>query len=390
MRIEIRKLRGFGILELMVVLGIIALLAAISVPAYRSYTSNAQASEIVLLFDELRTGLQADFQQGAVNECNLIQSRAGGAGPLTNHYAAVSIGFNAEGAGYKPVLLVNADLGRDGALGIGVANAALEEFQGLNRVAPGSVVSDNLVSFAVPLSDTQGPDCLVAVSSGANPNTAGTANSAQTSSATAQLQTAAPAVSQVDLMRVITGATALSAYAGSPQGVPLGTTVVGLYMAGSSVNELASVAPGQLPSVSAGYVKVADAGYQYLDQSGALGRLMPTRQSDLVALPPDQRNAWDGGIVVFSNGAVGRMQKAANGSNGGEKDYIYFSVLEGVNANEGMAIVHGTAAPGETVQVSRGGTVLGTVTADAQGNWNLAGAAALSSGSEPITVDPAP
>jgi hypothetical protein len=168
----------------------------------------------------------------------------------------------------------------------------------------------------------------------------------------------------------------------------LGTQVVGLYLAGSSVNQLAGAAAGQLPTVSQPYVTVADAGYQYLNGSGALSQLMPTMAGNLQALAPDQRNAWDGGIVVFSDGSVGRMQKAANGSSSSEKDYIYFSILSGVNANDGMAIVTGHAQAGQTVRVSAGGRELGTVTADAQGNWNLAGAAALAAAGQTITAEP--
>jgi hypothetical protein len=107
--------------------------------------------------------MQADFQQGVVNECSLLQARAGGAGTLTDHYAAVRVNFNAAGNGYKPVLLVSADRSQEGSMGISVANAVLEQLQGLNRVAPGAVVSDNLVSFSAPLSDRAGPDCLVAI-----------------------------------------------------------------------------------------------------------------------------------------------------------------------------------------------------------------------------------
>ena len=92
--------------------------------------------------------------------------------------------------------------------------------------------------------------------------------------------------------------------------------------------------------------------------------------------------------MVFSDVSVGRMQKAANGANSGEKDYIYLSVLSGVNANDGMTIVTGHAQAGQTVQVSVGGRDLATVTADAQDYWNLASAAALSFAGQTITANP--
>ena len=112
---------------------------------------------------------------------------------------------------------------------------------------------------------------------------------------------------------------------------------------------------------------------------------MPSQADNLRPLAPSERNAWDGGIVIFSDGTVGRMQKAANG-NRNEKDYIYFSAIQGVNAQQGMAIVHGTAAPGEKVEVRDGDTLLGTVTADAQGKWSMAGSAALGQAGHSVSV----
>ena len=48
----------------------------------------------------------------------------------------------------------------------------------------------------------------------------------------------------------------------------------------------------------------------------------------------------------------------------------------------------GHAQSGQTVKVSAGDRELATVTADAQGNWNLAGAAALAAAGQTITADP--
>ena len=83
------------------------------------------------------------------------------------------------------------------------------------------------------------------------------------------------------------------------RGVSVGPQIVGLYMAGSSVNELDVVLPAELPRVSGAYTNAGDAGYHYLDKSGALGSLMPTMVANLKPLAPSGRNAWDGGIFIF-------------------------------------------------------------------------------------------
>jgi hypothetical protein len=217
------------------------------------------------------------------------------------------------------------------------------------------------------------------------------AATAATAAVAAPRPPAAPAIGGVVLMPKITGATPLSANAQQAHGVPVGTQLVGLYMAGSDINQLAGTDPSRLPKVSAGYTNVGNSGYQYFEGSGVFGQLMPHMADNLRPLSPSERNAWDGGIAVFSDGSVARLEKVCNGNAaGGEKDYAYFSALQGVNANQGMAMLSGTAQPGQSVQVSHAGSVVGTVTADAQGHWTMAGPASLAGNSAGLTVTPAP
>jgi prepilin-type N-terminal cleavage/methylation domain-containing protein len=368
---------GFTLLELLTVVAIIAILAGIAVVTYQKYSARAASSELVELYDALREETVANITGASLDPCGDPPLSLAPTDGLYIDYAEMAI-VKADLHFAKPLgLHIKADIATEGEHNTRIVREAHDLLNRSNRVAPGAVITGSVVSFTALLVNTP---CLP--TSGLQSLALATPDAPTKQTAVAQ---APPAVEQIEIMTEITGATALSAYSGQASGVPVGTKIVGLYMAGSTVNQLESADPSQLPSVSAGYVSVADAGYQYLDQSQGLGRLMPSQADNLRPLAPNERNAWDGGIVIFSDGTVGRMQKAANG-NGNEKDYIYFSAIQGVNAQEGMAIIHGTAAPGEQVEVRDGDTVLGRVTADTQGKWSMAGSAILGQSGHSVSV----
>ncbi|WP_187360049.1 pilin [Chitinolyticbacter meiyuanensis] len=53
--------RGFTLIELMIVVAIIGILAALAIPAYQSYTARAQATEAVQLFDGLKSRILTSY-----------------------------------------------------------------------------------------------------------------------------------------------------------------------------------------------------------------------------------------------------------------------------------------------------------------------------------------
>lgn len=58
-----RKPAGFTLIELMIVVAIIGLLAAIAIPSYRSYIARSQASEAIVLLGGLMRSVEEDLQQ---------------------------------------------------------------------------------------------------------------------------------------------------------------------------------------------------------------------------------------------------------------------------------------------------------------------------------------
>jgi type IV pilus assembly protein PilA len=58
-----RVQQGFTLIELMIVVAIIGILAAIAIPAYQDYTAKAQGSEAFVLIDGLKTPIVEAMSQ---------------------------------------------------------------------------------------------------------------------------------------------------------------------------------------------------------------------------------------------------------------------------------------------------------------------------------------
>jgi len=63
--------KGFTLIELMIVVAIVGILAAVALPAYQNYTAKAAYSEVIAAFGPVKTGVANCYQiTGDLNDCD--------------------------------------------------------------------------------------------------------------------------------------------------------------------------------------------------------------------------------------------------------------------------------------------------------------------------------
>lgn len=88
--------KGFTLIELMIVVAIIGILAAVALPAYQDYTIRSKVSEGILLSSEAKLLVSASAltQQDLLNAATDYNARAGGTGTTSKYVRSVRINGN--------------------------------------------------------------------------------------------------------------------------------------------------------------------------------------------------------------------------------------------------------------------------------------------------------
>ena len=140
--------KGFTLIELMIVVAIIGILAAVALPAYQQYTKKAKYSEVILSTAAAKVAMELCGQdQGTLTNC------VSGSNGIPVNITSANTSTPGVGKYTRSVATANTSstVGTITAVGIGAAGAgnAVEGLNGEDYVLTGTLATTGAVAWAV-------------------------------------------------------------------------------------------------------------------------------------------------------------------------------------------------------------------------------------------------